>query len=296
MDKSAGFFSTFFFSLNHYIYCKKNNISFQLDTHNWLYKSLYGWTDYFRPIDFQGSADNKDEVIIKRHNELLGDFSVQEYRDVILNDVYKYDEDLQKIIEEKKRIYHLHPGTYDAIYIRRGDKLLAESQYKKADQYAELLLQKNPDCKRIFLQTDDYNSFLELNDYIHRNNLPITVLTFCEPSSKGVIVYDTKLEIQSDNCVIRGDPFHQEYFGKVERDLKNTKTLDKMDSQEIKAHMIDLLLGVEIVLHSQYCILDKYSNVSRFISIAHDQYNNVFDARYPEENMQMYWTKCPAYW
>ena len=296
MDKSAGFFSTFFFMINHYIYCKKNNVSFQLNTENWLYKSLYGWTDYFKPIDFQGTNDKSDEVLIKKHNELMEDYTIQEYRDVILNDIFKYDEELQQMMDEKKRTYHLLPGTYDAIYIRHGDKLIAESQYFKADRYIELLLEKNPDCKRIFLQTDDYNCFLELNDYIHRNDLDIRVITFCDPLSKGVIVYDTKLDLQLDNCIIRGDPNHKEYFAKVEKDLMKTKPLDKMDSQEIKAHMIDLLIGVDIVLHSQYCILDKYSNVSRFITIAHDQYKNVFDMRYPEENTEMYWTKCPAYW
>lgn len=296
MDKTAGFFSTLFFSLNHYIYCKKNNLSFQLDTKNWLYKSLYGWTDYFKSVDFNGTDDNKDVVQIKKHNQLMGDFTIQEYRDAILNDFFIYDDEVLQKIEEKKLTYHLLPGTYDAIYIRRGDKLVAESQYFKIDHYIELLLEKNPDCKKIFLQTDDYNSFLELTDYINRNNLDIRVITFCNPLSKGIVCYDTKLDLQHDNCIINEDASHIEYFKKVKDDLKKTTPLDKMNSLEIKEHTIDLLIGVDIVLHSNYCMLDRYSNVSRFISIAHDNYKKVFDIRYSYENTEMYWTKCPAFW
>lgn len=295
MDKSAGFFSTFFFSLNHYLYCQKNNVSFQLNTENWLYKSLYGWTDYFQPIDFQGKVDDADKQT-KKHNEIMGDFFIQEYRDAIRNKVYLYNEETRKIIEEKKRQFQLFPGTYDSIYIRHGDKLIAESQYFKTDRYIELLLNKNPECQRIFLQTDDYNCFLDLQDYVERNQLNIEILTFCNPSDKGVIVYDTPIEVHLDNCVIRGDEEHKKYFELIENDLKQAKPLDKRNSEEIKEHTMELLVGVDVVLHSKFCVLDKFSNVSRFITIAHDQYKNVFDIRYPEETVEMMWTMCPAYW
>lgn len=295
MDKTAGFFSTFFFSLNHYLYCQKNKVSFQLNTENWLFKSLHGWTDYFQPIDFQGEKDD-DDVQTKKHNELLGDFSIQEYRDAIRNDVYIYNDETLRIIEEKKRQHKLFPGTYDSIFIRRGDKLMAESQYMKTERYIELLLKKNPDCHRIFLQTDDYHCFLDLQDYVQRNQLNIEILTFCDPLSKGMVMFETPLEVQLDNCVIRGDAEHKQYFEFIQNDLKQTKPVEKMNSEEIHQHTLDLLVGVDVVLHSKYCMLDKFSNVSRFITIAHDEYKNVFDIRYPDENIEMGWTMCPAYW
>ena len=126
--------------------------------------------------------------------------------------------------------------------------------------------------------------------------IDIKLITFCHPSSKGIIVYDTKLDVQMDNCIIRGDEEHKKYFEKISDDLTKTKPLDKMNAEEIKEQMTDLLIGVDILLHSNYCTLDKYSNVSRFITIAHDNYRNVFDIRYPNDNTEMYWTACPAYW
>ena len=193
-------------------------------------------------------------------------------------------------------LVYLEPDTYDCIYIRRGDKLIAESLYLKTDRYIEVLLEKNPDCKRIFLLTDDYNSYIDLNEYIHRNNLDINVITTCDPNTKGIVVYDTKLDVQFDNCIIQNSREHTQYFEKVRKDLQESTPLDKMSPDEIKEHMNDLLVGVDIALHSKNCILDKFSNVARFISVAHKDYKKVHDIRYLNENISMNWTQCPSYW
>jgi hypothetical protein len=285
-----------FFSINHYIYCRRNHISFQLDTSDWLYKSQIGWTDYFQEIDFNGIHE---ENIIKKvkHNEILGDFSIQEYRNTILDDFYLYNEEIREKIEEKKRELNLEEeGSYDSIYIRHGDKLCAESRYYPTENYVDLLLLKNPDCRRIFLQTDDYNCVLDLQRYIQQKGLNIELIHFCDPNLKGVIAYETSLDLKLHNCIIKGDEKHKEYFEKVLGDLEKTKPLNKMNAKEIREHTIDLLIGIDIVLHSKYCILDKQSNVSKFICIAHDEYKNVFDLRHPNDNVEMYWTMCPAFW
>ena len=39
MNATSGFYSMLFFNLNHYLYCKRNQINFQLNTSNWLFKS-----------------------------------------------------------------------------------------------------------------------------------------------------------------------------------------------------------------------------------------------------------------
>ena len=50
LDYSAGFYSQLFFLINHYIYCKKNNINFIINSNEWLFKYKDGWEDYFEPI------------------------------------------------------------------------------------------------------------------------------------------------------------------------------------------------------------------------------------------------------
>lgn len=295
LDKKAGFFSMLFFSINHYIYCKKNNVSFQLDTQNWLYKYKNGWTDYFKDINFKGiNEENRIEKV--NHNSTLGDFNIHEYRDIILKEYYLYNDEIKQIIKDTKNKWNLLEGTYDSIYIRHGDKLCAESKYYPTEDYVLLLLEKNPLCKRIFVQTDDYNCIIDIKEFIQKNNLSIEIISFCDPTTKGVIAYETPLELKFHNCIIKGDEKHKEYFEKVLVDLQNTKPLDKMDNNEINKHTIDLLVGIDIVLNSNICILDKQSNVSKFICIAHNQYKNVYDVRYPNDNIEMYWTMCPAFW
>ena len=47
----VGFFSQIKFTLNKFIYCKKYNINFNIESDKWIYKYNYGWLDYFENID-----------------------------------------------------------------------------------------------------------------------------------------------------------------------------------------------------------------------------------------------------
>ena len=73
LDKVAGFYSILFFTINHYMACKKNNTSFKIDSSEWLFKSVNGWTDYFRSIDFTGDPehDSGEYVLTKEEARLI---------------------------------------------------------------------------------------------------------------------------------------------------------------------------------------------------------------------------------
>ena len=64
-----------------------------------------------------------------------------------------------------------------------------ESDYIHSKEYLKYLLEINPNCNLIFLQTDDYNCYLELDNYIKSNNLNIKVLTMCNQDCKGMIIF-----------------------------------------------------------------------------------------------------------
>jgi len=49
-----------------------------------------------------------------------------------------------------------------------------------------------------------------------------------------------------------------------------------MNKDEILEHTLNMIIGIDIVLKSKYCVTDYQSNVSRFIKIAHNNFNNVF--------------------
>lgn len=297
LEKQAGFYSELFFTINHYLTAKRRNESFILWAKNWLFRSVYGWTDYFKSCDELNTSEPMGTYEIAKHNMVLDNFNMWDYRDAIRNHIYLYNETVETAIKNVKTKLGLVAGQYDAIFIRRGDKLCKESQFFETETYLNLLFEKNPDCKCIFLQTDDYNCFLDLKRILtDRGREDVKVITICRPEVKGMIVFDNDLEVDLNNCCIKGNQKNEEYFKSVGEDLRKFKPVNKMNSQEIYDHTVEMLIGVDIVLRSNFCILDNQSNVSRFISIAHDNLGRVFDVRYPKENIEMYWTMCPAYW
>lgn len=296
LDKSAGFYSVLFFTINHYIHCKKNNKTFKLDDSNWLFKSVNGWTDYFKSIDFTGVNEEGEPSQVLKHNQLAGNFLMWDYQDIIRNHLYLYNDEVARQVHDKTTELGLVHGEYDAIFIRRGDKLCCESKFIDTDQYVELLLRKNPNCSTIFVQTDDYNVFLDVEKYVKTHDLNIRVVTMCDPNTRGMVIFDKVLSVELDNVVIRGNQMNQQYFETIYDDLRKFTPVEKMNSEQIYRHTLDMLIGVDIVLHSKYCTLDNQSNVSRFISIAHNDYTKLFDVRYPNENINMGWSMCPAYW
>jgi hypothetical protein len=255
-----------------------------------------GWTDYFKSIDFTGVNEEGEPSQVLKHNQLAGNFLMWDYQDIIRNHLYLYNDEVARQVRDKTAELGLVHGEYDAIFIRRGDKLCCESKFIDTNQYVELLLRKNPNCCTIFVQTDDYNVFLDVEKYVKTHDLNIRVVTICDPNTRGMVIFDKVLSVELDNVVIRGNQMNQQYFETIYDDLKKFTPVEKMNSEQIYRHTVDMLIGVDIVLHSKYCTLDNQSNVSRFISIAHNDYTKLFDVRYPNENINMGWSMCPAYW
>ena len=290
--KKGGLYSQLFFIMNHYIYCKKHSINFKIDSTNWLYKSINGWTDYFAPIELFFCHSNDElclhdtqyEFII-RHNALLDTETIESYKQII-PEIYIYNENVIYNINTVKQKLNLL--DYDSIYIRRGDKLISESIFSPESKYIELLLLKNPNCHTIFLQTDDYRCYENIKKYIYYKKLNIKVVTTCNENNRGAI---TSHYFKKDlNYVL---PENIEYMTHMYDTLQQTKTLEDMNSTEIYEHTIELLTGVDICIHSNICICDFDSNVSRFIKLAHKNTDNVFDIN----NTIVDFSKnlCPAY-
>lgn len=284
LDDSAGFYSQFFFLLNHYINCKHHNKNFIINDDNWIFKSKLGWNDYFEPVilKFYDSCVDKNYY----HSDIIVENPISEYKNNIHN-IYIYNEKTQKEINTIKNKFGLIDKKYDSIFIRRGDKLIDESVYINENNYIELLLTKNPLCSKIFLQTDDYNCYLNLLEYIKINQLNIILHTLCNENMVGVMVTN----IQKDK--LKSTKKNSEYLSTIKDKLNNSKTVEEMNHDEKYKHVIDMIVGVDIVCNSNICVTDYQSNVARFIKLNHNNSENVYDIY----NSSIDYNKkiCPSY-
>ena len=295
LSKRAGFFSELFFSIHHYLYSKKNKINFNLETTNWLFKYKKGWEDYFENID---NIDNIDNIKYTNNRLMHGNittdlFTITEYKNII-PEFYIYNKTTTQKIYDCKNKLNLINKKYDSIFIRRGDKLVSESEYIPTVNYIELLLKKNPICNTIFLQTDDYNCYLDLVNYVTNNNLNIDIITLCNPKSLGGIVVNCS-HIQQLIHVKTTRINNKEYISKNNVNFRNTKSVDQMNEEEIYEHTINMIIGIDITLQSQICVCEYSSNVARFIKLAHHNSNNVYNIIKPDEDINWDSTLCPCY-
>lgn len=289
LGRGAGFYSQLFFLINHYLYCKKNNIKFIVNTDEWLFKYKHGWEDYFLNINiYEGLEVNN----CFGHSQQIGDFNIVEYKNAI-NEIYVYNHTIIDKINEVKRDINLKPG-YDAIFIRRGDKLSGESYYISTEKYIDVLLFKKPTCHTIFVQTDDYNCYLDVKKYVKTKQLKINVITICNEELKGgMIIFNcNKSGIE---WAVKEHNVNKEYISTVLENLRNVTPIDQLKNEEIYQHTIDMLIGIDIVLYADIVICDYSSNVSRFIKLASKNSTNVFDVNYHEKDIDWNKTKCPGF-
>jgi hypothetical protein len=294
-ENKNGFYSLFFLLLTNYIYCKKNNISHVLDSSNWLFKYQVGWEDYFQPFSFV-----RNPYIQDVHNVqvwyLLEEYPIFEYIEAI-RETYIYNNETKRRIQEYKSRRSIIDKTYDSIFIRRGDKLCYESQYIPTEKYMEKLLEKNPHCRKLWIQTDDYNVITDAEHYVATHGLEIEIMTLCQPSFKGgMVIFNNINHATFERVSTHGNQFegNKEYLSQALDDIRKIKPIEDMSPSEIYEHTMAMLIGIDIVLHSNICVCDYFSNVSRFIKLAHNNYNNVYDVYRPDAEIALNTVRCPA--
>lgn len=276
---NGGFYSLYFFLLNHYIFCQKNNIKLWIDTSpSWNFFSYSGLSDYFlqneKIIEYK---ENSLEIKFDNIFESLSyesSFTIYDYRRAI-NEIYILHPKIDERFKNMQNEYQLLSGTYSSIFIRRGDKLVYESSYISTEEYFLLLLKLDPQVERIYLQTDDYTSFLELEELCKKYNKEyIRLYTICKENQRGMIVTSTYKNIMlahSDKL----DNFTPEYINSV-------TPVDLMSPEDKYKHVEDMLIGIELVSSSKICVTDYQSNVSRFIKLRHSSFHQVYDVQHQE--------------
>lgn len=313
--KHAGFFSSFFFMINHYIYAKINHHSFRLKTDKWLFRAEKGWEDYFLPMDFNpvqpNLRDQNDIKEIDKHAILLANYPMLLYR-TIIQQIYRLNPQMEKKIEDARKTFFqsaipsltgLHDEEYGALFVRRGDKLIQESILIGAENYLQYLLELYPKVRNVFVQTDDYNVFLELLAFQKQNPAiqHIQLYTLCKPHLKGgmVITKETYDYCQDPNfdANVQKIPMaqNQAYLRENRENLKAFLPLEMQTPEQVREHTEDMLIGIDFLLKSKVCVTDYLSNVTRFIKFAHPNIDAVYDIIRRSNELDMRLVACPGY-
>ena len=287
IDGGGGFFSIFFFVLNHFLYSKKIKENFYIESSEWIFKYNENFGDYFLNKYEYNEKYSHEKITYAQHGSVFGDFTLDEYREAI-KELYVYNKKIINIINAKRTELHLTDKKYDSIFVRRGDKLISESVLINTKTYVDLLLKKNPKCNTIFVQTDDYDVYLDVCRIV--KGLNIRVLTLCRKDDRGMIIFDKyKRKIKTR---LRNNNSEDEYFNYNKMMQQSIETYNK---EQMYDHVVTMITGIDIVINSNLCVLDYQSGVSRFIKLAHNDFNNVISVENCHELELHGKYRCPAY-
>ena len=258
-----GFFSDAFRLLHTYMVCKKNGDELFINSSNW---NFGRWNDYFTTLS---ATTTKEVVDINWDKPEDRQFTVTDYRNAI-QDVFVFQPTIYKRLEdtlEKLNLKGKESSTV-SIFIRRGDKLIGEAVFVPTEFYVKLALTRNPE--HIFVQTDDYRAFLEVQNITQQMAPHVNVYTTC-PSTKFGMFYES-LNLSKAICTnynVNG----QEVLNDSNIQYLRTNILQKpimeYTYEEMKEHVEEMLVGILICQKAQWVVLDHMSNVSRFIVFSH---------------------------
>jgi hypothetical protein len=263
LENENGFFCLFFFLLSTYIYaCKKNKILCIKDD-KWKFLYENGLNDYLQ------LPENIIKYDFKNHNETDMFTHMKEPPMMhTLQDYKKYSKILYKVRTDILKIYDL-PINYNSIFIRGGDKLLYESTQIPIEHYVSFLLNLQSDTNNLFIHSDDNLLVESVEQYIKDNHIPLCIYKITDHKNNGGAVVMKRLRY--GNC-------------------KNIISLDEMNKDEIKEHILKMLNAIEIMRNSKNVIVSYDSNVSRFMKINFDcnvysvNHNNLFKMNIPVKN------------
>ncbi|MEX0597846.1 MAG: hypothetical protein WD512_15250 [Candidatus Paceibacterota bacterium] len=263
-----------------------------------MFKYKEGWTDYFMPIDkVFTKAHVPTNYVDAMHGHVLNNYKIGDYK-TIIPEIYQYNSTMLKEIKQAQEDFSLVPNQYAAIFIRRGDKLVEESNYTHASQYLQKLLniiQESLDLKLelvVYVQTDDYNCICELEEYIKHHSLNVKIITNCPSHCKGILVFPVQKHNILYNNIIEGN---QVYISENRESLLNSKPVYEMNADEIYEHTKKMIIGIELVRQARFVVTDYQSNVARFIKLSmnDDKVISVFR----DEQLQPDYEKaiCPSF-
>jgi hypothetical protein len=273
LEKSGGFFHNLWIILSCHIYCKKHNLEFIIDDSNWLFKHTYGWRDYFTSLTTISEIHNLSKTLSFPLHEPLSvdDYRLQKYTleeyNIAFHEVYKLNDSIKEKISSTLNKFSLIPDNYNSVMIRRGCKMYNESYYIETIDYLKNILTENID---IFIQTDDYIAYEEASNIIKSINPNINIYTTCPNTQLGAFVFTYRPELGAENNYESNEKYLQNLTTKPRQ-----KPIIEYTNDELKEHVEEMLVGIEICKKGKYIYTDFQSNSTRIMVIDQLYKNNI---------------------
>ena len=241
-ENENGFFCVFWFYLQTYIFCRKNDKILYIKDDKWKFKYNNGLDDYIKlNSNIRKYTTNINETIFYSHMN-VPDINLTLY------DYIHYSKELFTIKSDILINYDL-PDIYNSIFLRGGDKLLYESKQIPISYYVNKLLEHSGDIKNVFVHSDDNLLVENVKQYIKNNNINLHVYNITNYYSNGGAVVMKRLK-----------------YGKC----KNIKSIDEMTNTEVKEHTSLMLNAIELMRRSKNVVTSFDTNVSRFMKVNYD--------------------------
>ncbi len=265
-----GFYSELNSLLFSVLFCLQNRLRLELYSKDAPFTFGNGWNEYFESFcpefknDFIGKRISRDYINNQRdkhicylykiitRNDILNDIywycrsgwfehsqfdipelgikgDLRQAMKIIIPIVYRFNDEYTSLINETINKINL-PEKYISLHVRAGDKI-TECQLINPQSYLDKAIELS-NCNQIFVSTDDYRIFEELQ----KNNPNYTFYTTTSPNEKG---NDTEL-----------------FFSSSKENIKN--------------NLIEMFSAVEIFQKSEIFIGTYSSNPGLFISLLFD--------------------------
>jgi len=278
-----GFFSWLNGILMTILICKDKGWKLYINSDFFWYKHTNGLEDYLNIFanDIIVNKIERDDIVLnpnpddETHRNLrlglfyhydLNTIAIPEWNikleDSIFNKIRNIAQILWKPNEEAMQYVKNYfetsglPESYSVLNCRRGDKITTgESQFIELERILQVIFQNKPDEKYIYLITDDYRSYLELQQLVSIKYTSITIGTNCLPNEYGFFINELRAS----------------------------------SKEVLKEHTLrQIILSIEIAKKSNVYVGTYTSNYCRFIPLVHHNPTMCFsvdDAWYQNPNI-----------
>ena len=254
---NGGFFCQLWKLASNYLFAEKNNLLFLLDDSTWMFKHTLGWRDYFSSLQLVSEIPRIQSPIYREldvEDSRLHQFTLKQYNDAFKK-IYLFNPSLKERLKSQRATFSL-TGHYTSIMIRRGDKMYGESAYIDTLEYVKQIESKH--IPTIFVQTDDYKSYEEVCNITKEWASPVQVFTTCPPHQLGAFVFKYAPSVGSNVSELNNS-----YLMNLTQYTQ--KSIKDYSPAEMKEHVEEMLIGMEICMQSEFLVTDLQSNVTRFL-------------------------------